>query len=116
MTTPQFYPASRFRDRFYRPDVVQQVLALRDEAKAVAAADVGANRKPETGSVSDMLPASVELLLDSRSIEAKTREITIPYRLTSPTGRAVTKVDVRVDGRPVATRGASQAEAEYPAG
>jgi len=112
--TPQFYPASRFRDRFYRPDVVQKILALRDEAKAVSAADAEAGRKAETGTIADLLPATVEPLLDGRSIVAKTREITIPYRLASPTGRAVTRLDVRVDGRPVATRGAAQAEAEYP--
>lgn len=113
---PQFYPASRFRDRFYRPDVVQQVLALKDEAKALAAADANASRKPEDGDISALLPASVELLLESRSIAAKTREITIPYRLASPTGREVTRVDVRVDGRPVSARGASQAESEFPLG
>jgi hypothetical protein len=45
--TPQFYPASRFRDRFYRPDVVQKILALRDEAKAVSAADAEAGRRPK---------------------------------------------------------------------
>ncbi len=111
---PHFYPASRFRDRFYRPDVVQQVLVTRDEAKALAAADASANRRPETGNIEAMLPASVELLLDSRSIATKSREIALPYRLTSPTGRAVTRLDVRVDGRPVATRGVSQVEAEFP--
>ncbi len=112
--TPAFYPVSRFRDRFYRPDVVQQVLVTKDETKAVAAADAAASRKPQEGEIEAMLPATVEPLLDTRSIEAKTREISIAFRLTSPTGRAVTRLDVRVDGRPVATRGASAVEAEYP--
>ncbi len=113
---PAYYPASRFRDRFYRPDVVMLALLLRDEAKALAEADSRAARKTEPAEVEDLLPASVELLATSREITASTAEIEIPYRLASPTGREITRLDVRIDDRPTTARGATQAESAYPVG
>ena len=44
-----FYPASRFRSTFYRPDVVSLVLSTLDEAQALAAANAaagGRQRRP----------------------------------------------------------------------
>ncbi len=111
---PVYYPASRFRDHFYRPDVVALALAVRDEAKAVAEADQLAARKAEPAVVEDMLPATVEILAATREIETSTPEIAITYRLSSPAGREITRVELRIDDRPAATRGVAQDETAYP--
>ena len=112
--TPSFYPASRFRDRFYRPDVVQMVLDVKDEATAVTEADALAGRRALQGSVEELLPASIELLIGARQIATSTPEVSVSYRLTSPTGREVSRVEARIDGRPVNTRGMSQVQSAYP--
>ncbi|MGE3832339.1 MAG: caspase family protein, partial [Parvibaculaceae bacterium] len=112
--TPQFYPASRFRDQFYRPDVVQLVLQTLDEAKAVKEANKRAGRKDDRKSVEDLLPASVELLIEAPEIKTGQKEIAVKYRLTSPTGRGVTRVEARIDGRPVITRGMEVITEDYP--
>jgi hypothetical protein len=38
-----FFPASRFHDRFYRPDAVARILRTLDETKAVQQADAAQN-------------------------------------------------------------------------
>jgi WD40 repeat protein len=114
--TPQFYPASRFRDQFYRPDVVQFILKAKDELTAIAAADLVAGRKEEKKTVEELLPASVELLLDAPEIQTAQKEITVKYRLASQTGRAVTRVEARIDGRPVVTRGMEVLTDDFPLG
>jgi hypothetical protein len=91
--TLSFYPASRFRERFYRPDVVMLALSLRDEGKAVTEADHLAARKTEPAVVDDMLPAAIELLVEDREI---------------------TRVEVRIDDRPAAARGVTQDENAFP--
>ena len=47
-----FFPASKFRDRFYRPDVVSLVLKTLDEAEAVQQAEAATaqHEAPTTGS------------------------------------------------------------------
>ncbi len=115
-STPEFYPASRFRQRYYRPDVVQLVLETRSEEKALEKANTAAGRKQEAQSIDEQLPASVELLANTREIETSKTDISLPYRLFSPTGRPVSRVEARIDGRPVASRGVSQDESEFPLG
>jgi hypothetical protein len=109
---PTFYPASRFRDRFYRPDVVERVLTLRNEAEALEEANAQrGGESAEQVPVETLLPASVTFANSAATIEASNREVTLTYRLSSPTGREVTRVEARIDGRPVATRGVSEASA-----
>ena len=60
---PDFFPASRFRDRFYRPDIVQAVLSTLDEADAVAAANAAANVREDTSDIATQLPPVVTLLV-----------------------------------------------------
>ena len=46
-----FFPASRFSDRFNRPDIVKLVLKTFDEGEAVRQANEAAKRKTETASI-----------------------------------------------------------------
>ena len=103
--TPDFFPAAQFRDRFYRPDIIQRVLKLRDEAKAVEEANAAAKRTEEEKRLEEVLPPVVELLLNAAEIRTSEPDITLRYRLRSPSGRAITRIETKIDGRPVATRG-----------
>ncbi|MGE3829539.1 MAG: caspase family protein [Parvibaculaceae bacterium] len=114
--TPQFYPASRFRDQYYRPDVVQLVLDTLDEDAALAAANAAAGRDENAKTIEELLPASVELLADAPEIQTGEKEIAVKYRLSSPTGRSVTRVEARIDGRPVITRGMEVITEDFPLG
>jgi WD40 repeat protein len=103
--TPDFFPAAQFRDRFYRPDIIQRVLKLRDEDKAVEEANIAAKRTEDEKKLEEVLPPVVDLLLDTNEIKTSVPEITLRYRLRSPSGRAVTRLETKIDGRPVTTRG-----------
>jgi WD40 repeat protein len=95
-----FFPAALFREKFYRPDIVKLILDMRDEAKAVSAANEAAQRKDDE----TRLPAVVEILTDPRGLEATGPELSLKYRLRSPSGRPVTRLELRVDGQLVQPR------------
>jgi WD40 repeat protein len=114
--TPAFYPASRFRDQFYRPDIVQLVLKLRSEKQAIEEANARAGVKDAGQDIDALLPATVAFLGESLSLETAKPEVTVRYEIQSPTGRPVTRVEARIDGRPVSTRGAVEVRDDYPPG
>jgi len=118
-STPDFFPLSRFRSKFYRPDIVQKVLETRDEATAIAVANRVAQRAGSGGSagnlqdadlIKDFLPPIAEFTDEMVLLETERTDITLHYRVRSPSGRAVTRVGVLIDGRPVTSRAAVPAD------
>lgn len=106
---PDFFSAARFRDRFYRPDVVHQILALLDEDKAIekANADAGReNEEPSEEGVRGILPAVVELAMGSDEITTATSPVQVAYRVRSPSGEPIESIEVLIDGRPLEGRAA----------
>jgi WD40 repeat protein len=105
---PDFFPASSFRHVFYRPDVIQKVVASLDEDAAVQTANADAGRKNETvrEGVRDILPPVVELVMDSDEINTATSPVEVKYKVRSPNGEAIESVEVLIDGRPLEARGA----------
>ncbi|CAN5129871.1 hypothetical protein BH10PSE7_BH10PSE7_37530 [soil metagenome] len=105
---PDFFSAARFHDRFYRPDVVQKILATLDEDKAIEEANKDAGRENETSSdgVRGILPAVVELAMGSNEIKTATSPVQVSYRVRSPSGEPIEAIDVLIDGRPLEGRAA----------
>ena len=97
-----FFPASVFRDRYRRPDVVQRILYTRDEDKAVAEAD--AARGIRTGSIPPLaktLPPVVTILSPQDGLKFSRDRLTIRVEVRSPSGLPVVRVWPLVDGRSV---------------
>lgn len=118
-STPDFFPLSRFRDRFYRPDIVQMVLRTLDESTAIAEANRIAGNdgttaviEPEArdGEIKELLPPVAEFTDDVIELETDRTDVTLHYRVRSPSGRTVTRVEVLIDGRPVTSRAAVPVE------
>jgi hypothetical protein len=110
-----FFPASRFRDRFYRPDVVSRILDTLDETAALAQAD-GEARPQADNALTKILPPVVTIL--APDAETEVRETSVPFHVTvrSPSGEPVTAVRAFVDGRPAgSTRGLVYAPDPKPA-
>jgi WD40 repeat protein len=96
-----FFPASRFRSRFYRPDVIDRVLDTLDEGEALKQADISANRRQDTqASVAQVLPPVVELL-SGAEMNATSTSVTIKVKGRSATDAPVTGWRVRVNGQAV---------------
>ena len=103
-----FFGASRMRSAFYRPGVVQNILATRDEARALAQANTDSNRRQEDASARRQLPPVVSILSPADGSPIRSREITLRYDLRAPSGEPITDIKVLVDGRPLsAQRGLS---------
>ncbi len=107
-----FFPASRFHDRFNRADVVQRVLTTLDESRAVEEADAAARRKPEkVRPIAERLPPVVTIVSPAAGTRFSGPEVTLDYTVRSPSGLAVDTVDVLIDGRPApASRGVGRTD------
>jgi len=105
---PDFFPASSFRNSFYRPDIVQNVLAGLDEEGAIRTANTEAGRQDETvqEGVRGILPPVVELAMESDEINTATSPVEVKYRVRSPNGEPIESVEIFIDGRPLEARGA----------
>ncbi|MES3022138.1 MAG: caspase family protein [Pseudomonadota bacterium] len=96
-----FFPASQFRERFNRPDVIDRVLDTLDESVAVADADKerGSMAKAPL-SVAQVLPPVVELP-GGTELRSGARELRIAVRARSAADAPVTAWRVRVNGQSV---------------
>ena len=98
-----FYPASRFRNQFYRPDVIAKVLSTLDEGEAVRLANEETGRKTDTApvQVQKVLPPVVELLSPAEGTAVSTANVTLRYSVRAPADAPVTALRVRVNGQAV---------------
>jgi WD40 repeat protein len=97
-----FFPASQFRERFYRPDVVTAVLETLDEGRAVARADAaqGRSSRQVTTPLQYAQPPVIELLAPADNSSFRSPTLTLRYRVRTHGGPPITALQVMVDNRP----------------
>jgi formylglycine-generating enzyme required for sulfatase activity/WD40 repeat protein len=97
-----FFSVEQFRERFYRPDVVADVLTVLDETESLRQADAASDgRSSPARPIDDDLPPVVTITSPADGAQISGNEVTIDYSLRSPSGREVKRVNLYVDGRPV---------------
>jgi WD40 repeat protein len=96
-----FFPISRFRTVYYRPDVVAKVLETLDEPEAIKLANKESTKNVQEVSVTKILPPVVSILSPKDGSEVSTKEIEVKFEIRSHSAEPVTKVKVLVDGRPI---------------
>jgi WD40 repeat protein len=97
-----FFPASRFRDQFYRPDIVRLVLSTLDEPGALRQADAArGNANPKAAPIIQDLPPVLTILSPGDGTQISAGNAEIDYAVRSPSGRPVRNVRVLIDGLPV---------------
>jgi dipeptidyl aminopeptidase/acylaminoacyl peptidase len=106
-----FFPASKFREQFYRPDVIQLVLSTRDVSEALKQADANAGRQKTQGPpkiedvIAKLQPPKIELTtggtLGEVTLQPGAKDFTVHYRVRRGGDQPVESVLVYVDGRPV---------------
>jgi WD40 repeat protein len=107
-----FFPASRFRDRFNRPDIVRLALQTLDEDEAVRRANNTGKRKEETKPLVAVLPPVLRITSPVEGTRFNRDEVTLGYELRSPSGLKVDRVEVFIDGRLQQERGAISAPSD----
>ena len=100
-----FFPVSRFRGTYYRPDVVSFVLGSLDEAQALASADAATGKRRESASILDLRPPIVTIIAPDPGTVFSSDGITLRYRLRAPDDAPVAWVKALVDGRPIEGEG-----------
>jgi WD40 repeat protein len=108
-----FYPATQFRDRFSRSDIVQLVLNTLDEGKAVVEANAVRARSQQVpvaqppsapaGALAAALPPQVIILSPKDGDHFSSDSIDVSFQLRSPLGHAVTQLQWQVDANPART-------------
>ncbi|MEA3207971.1 MAG: hypothetical protein QOE70_1028 [Chthoniobacter sp.] len=124
-----FFPAAKFRDRFYRPDVLARVLEIRDVAAAVEAADKARGRRPAAAADAEVILAKAAPPVVELAVGGARGEATVPpdaesfkmrYRVRRGGTEPVTRVRLLVDGRPISVEASipssdtAEAEAAVP--
>lgn len=72
-----FFPASKFRNKYYRPDVIDNILVTYDEDQALRIADLAANRKSNETKITNMLPPVVNITSPYYNQEVSSEKLTI---------------------------------------
>lgn len=91
-----FFPASRFRERFYRPDVIDRVLDTLDEAQAVDQANAERGRRSAAALV---LPPVVDLLSQEAEPSTSQTRVVLRVRVRTVADAPVTQLYARVNGQ-----------------
>ena len=100
-----FFPASRFREKFSRPDIVRAVLQTLDEDEAVKRANATAGRHEDHRPITEHLPPVITILSpgDGNSVAPGTVEV--HYQVRMPSSGTLDGVEAFVDGAKIEARG-----------
>jgi WD40 repeat protein len=99
-----FFPASRFRSTYYRPDVIDRIPKTLDEAVALQQANEELGRKQAAQvSLREKLPPVVTIVSPADGAEVSATPIKVRYSVRSH--EPLTGLKVLVDGRPVSVEG-----------
>ena len=99
-----YYPASKFRNIYYRPDVINNILETSDEDEALRLANLENNRKSQNTDITKMLPPTVNITYPQYGQEVTSATITLKYTLQLPDNEPVISVKAYIDGRPIETQ------------
>jgi WD40 repeat protein len=100
---PVTYSASRFRDQFYRPDVIERVLDTLDPRKALDAADDAAGLG-RTGlkSIAEYAPPRVAIVDPADATFVERPELGVAYTVEDRPGTVIRRIRLMLDGTVVA--------------
>ncbi len=96
-----FFPVSKFRGKYYRPDVIAKVLEIYDENEALILANEESGRKEQEIAIQKLLPPVITIVQPADNSEVSRSEITVRFSIRTPSKEPVTGIKALVDGRPV---------------
>jgi hypothetical protein len=102
---PVTYSVSRFRDQFYRPDVIERVLDNLDPKKALEAADDAAGRQRTfTKSIAETTPPRVAIVDPVEATFIDRSELVVAYTIEDRPDAIINRIRLMLDGRVVAEK------------
>lgn len=99
--TPAFYTVGRFRERFYRPDILSKVLTTLDVDEAMRLANQESGRVLQMADVMQILPPVLTLQSSQNNSESDSDSVTLRFSVNAPKDAPETDFLARVNGKPV---------------
>jgi WD40 repeat protein len=100
-----FFPASKFRDKYSRADIVERVLDTLDEGEAIRQADLARPQKAEVQApIIESLPPVLSILSPGDDAQVDTTNVKIDYLVRSPSGTPIDAVEALINGTPAGAR------------
>jgi WD40 repeat protein len=97
-----FFPASRFRSQFYRPDVIAKMLGVGDEREALRLADAERGRQESAPTrVEAALPPVVEIISPGDGSTVSQPKVTLRYAVRVAEDAPAVAIRARVNGQPI---------------
>ena len=100
-----FFPASKFHDKYARADIVDRVLDTLDEGEAIRQANLA---RPQKGvaqaPIIENLPPVLSILSPADDAHIDTANLTIDYLVRSPSGTPIDGVEAVINGTPAGNR------------
>jgi WD40 repeat protein len=96
-----FFPLAKFRSKYYRPDIIEKILDIGNEAETISKTNEDSGRKNEQGKLNDHYPPVIEIISPKSVFKTSNRHLTIQYKVRTPSGNPVTSIKVLIDGRPI---------------
>ena len=100
---PSFFPVSRFREKFYRPDIIDAVFETYNETQAISLANQRSGKNQLAELNIQKLPPTISISSPANGSSVSSNLISISYSINSPADAPAQKIKVLVNGRPVAT-------------
>ena len=102
---PSFYPVSRFKEKFYRPDIIDAIFETYKEEDAITIANSRSIKKIVTAEtdIRQKLPPTITINSPANGSNISSNSINISYAINSPLDAPAKNLRVLIDGRPVAT-------------
>lgn len=106
---PSFFPVSRFKEKFYRPDIIDALFETYNETDAIAVANQRSTSKEKITrdiggtDIRQKLPPTITINSPANGSNISSNTVSISYAIKSPEDAPVKNLRVLVDGRPVPT-------------
>ena len=101
---PSFFPVSRFREQYYRPDIIDLIFETNNESKAISIANMRKEKKGGQIQIIDITKKTPPSIIISSPINGSTvndNVVSISYTIHSPADAPAKNIKVLVNGRPV---------------
>ncbi len=96
-----FFPISRFRNVYYRPDLSFAILKTLDEKEALRYASKEWGRSEVYAKPEEILPPVVRIISPQKEFSTTSKEINLKFSLRAPKNAPVKSVKILLDGRPL---------------
>jgi hypothetical protein len=97
-----FFSIARFRDIYYRPDIVEKILGTLDEGQAIKRGDAETGRTTKSTDLAALLPPVVTINSPADGTAINVSKVAFAYDIGRRSQEPIKTLQIRADGRPIA--------------